>query len=105
MSILTALRLLFTRLKDSVHLAQVDETRARVLLAEGRVVDAEKVSRRAVRTLEKGDEHSLLAEALTTHGVALARLRHPETGALVAGAGDRRSRSKQAIFEAREWRR
>ena len=69
---------LFTRLKDSVHLAQVDETRARVLLGEGRVVDAEKTSRRAVRTLEKGDEQSLLAEALTTLGVSLARLQHPE---------------------------
>jgi CheY-like chemotaxis protein len=69
---------LFTRLKDTVHLAQVDETRARVLLGEDRVVDAEKVSRRAVRTLEKGDEQSLLAEALTTFGISLARLRHPE---------------------------
>jgi CheY-like chemotaxis protein len=69
---------LFTRLKDSVHLAQVDETRARVLLGEGRVVDAEKVCRRAVRALEKGDEQSLLAEALTTLGVSLARLQHPE---------------------------
>jgi CheY-like chemotaxis protein len=68
---------LFTRLKDIVHLAQVDETRARVLLGEGRAVDAEKVSRRAVRTLQKGDELSLLAEALTTHGVALTRLSHP----------------------------
>lgn len=69
---------LFTRLKDTVHLAQVDETRARVLLGEGRMVDAEKVSRRAVRTLEKGDEQSLLAEALTTLGISLARLQHPE---------------------------
>lgn len=41
------------------------------------MVDAEKVSRRAVHTLEKGDELSLLAEALTTHGVALTRLSHP----------------------------
>jgi len=71
-------QMLFTRLKDSVHLAQVDETRARVLLAEDRVVDAEKVARRAVRTLEKGDEQSLLAEALTTLGISLARLGHPE---------------------------
>jgi two-component system cell cycle response regulator DivK len=71
-------QMLFTRLKDSVHLAQVDETRARVLLGEGRVVEAEKVSRRAVRTLKKGDEQSLLAEALTTLGVSLARLQHPE---------------------------
>lgn len=68
-------QVLFTRLKDSVHLAQVDETRARVLLGEGRVIDAERVSRRAVRTLEQGDEQSLLAEALTTQGTALARLR------------------------------
>jgi CheY-like chemotaxis protein len=53
--------------------AQVDETRARVLLAEGRNEEAEKVARAAVRTLEKGDERSNLAEALTTHGTALAR--------------------------------
>jgi tetratricopeptide (TPR) repeat protein len=71
-------QMLMTRLKDNVHLAQVDETRARVLLAEGRVVEAEKTVRAAVHTLEKGDELSLLAEALTTHGVALARLGHSD---------------------------
>jgi len=69
---------LLTRLKDDVHLAQVDETRARVMLAEGRIVEAEKTVRASVRTLEKGDEQSLLAEALTTHGIAQARLQHPE---------------------------
>src|SRR5258708_2390746 len=67
-----------TRLKDNVHLGQVDETRARVLLAEGRNVEAEKTARAAVRRLEKGDELSLLAEALTTHGIALARLGHSD---------------------------
>jgi CheY-like chemotaxis protein len=71
-------QLFLTSLKDNVHLAQVDETRARVMLAEGRVVEAEKTARRAVRTLEKGDEQSLLAEALTTHGVSLVRLDHHE---------------------------
>jgi two-component system chemotaxis response regulator CheY len=71
-------QVLMTRLKDNVHLAQVDETRARVLLAEGRTVEAEKTCRAAVRRLEKGDELSLLAEALVTHGVALARLDHTE---------------------------
>jgi CheY-like chemotaxis protein len=71
-------QMLFTQLKDDVHLAQVDETRARVMLAEGRLVEAEKTARTAVRTLEKGDELSLLAEALTTQGTALARLKHPE---------------------------
>lgn len=69
---------LFTSLKDSVHLAQVDETRARVMLTEGRIVEAEKTVRTAVRTLEQGDEQSLLAEALTTHGIAHARLKHAE---------------------------
>lgn len=69
-------QMLMTRLKDNVHLAQVDETRARVLLAEGRVVEAEKTVRAAVHTLEKGDELSLLAEALATQGIALARLDH-----------------------------
>ncbi|SRR5258708_39908569 len=68
--------MLMTRLKDNVHLAQVDEPRARVLLAEGRIAEAEKTARAAVRGLEKGDELSLLAEALTTHGIALARLNH-----------------------------
>jgi tetratricopeptide (TPR) repeat protein len=65
---------LFTTLKDSVYLAQVDDTRAKVLLAEGRVAEAEKFVASAVRTLERGGEQSLLAESLTTHGIALARL-------------------------------
>lgn len=69
-------QILFAKLRDDVHSAQVDETRARVLLAEDRVVEAEKAARRAVRTLEQGDEKSLLAEALTTLGVTLVRLRH-----------------------------
>ena len=65
---------LLTQLKDNVHLAQVEETRARVMLAEGEVVRAAKSAKLAVRTLEKGDESSLLAEALTTYGIALSRL-------------------------------
>ncbi|HKU72917.1 MAG TPA: response regulator [Pyrinomonadaceae bacterium] len=68
--------MLFARLKDDVHRAQVDETRARVLLAEDKVVEAEKAARRAVRTLETGDESSLLTEALITLGISLARLQH-----------------------------
>lgn len=66
--------LLFTSLKDGGSAAQVDDTRARVLLAQKRNAEAEKVARAAVRTLEKGDERSLLAEALTTYGVVHARL-------------------------------
>jgi DNA-binding NtrC family response regulator/predicted negative regulator of RcsB-dependent stress response len=67
-------RKLFAGLNDEVHRAQVDETRARVFLAEGRWREAEKAARSAIRTLEQGDEQALLAEALTTFGVALARL-------------------------------
>jgi tetratricopeptide (TPR) repeat protein len=65
---------LFTGMKDVAHIAQVDDTRAKVLLAEGRVADAEKLVRSAVNVLEKGGQQSLLAEALTTHGIVLARL-------------------------------
>lgn len=64
---------LFTQLKDDVHLAQVEDTRARVMLAEGAVSRAERVARSAVRLLETGGE-PILAEALITHGIALSRL-------------------------------
>jgi CheY-like chemotaxis protein/tetratricopeptide (TPR) repeat protein len=78
---------LMTSLKDSVHLAQVDETRARVFLAEGRAGDAEKLARAAAVVLERGGEQSLLAEALTTQGTALARLgRHEEARAALGRA-------------------
>jgi CheY-like chemotaxis protein len=67
-------RQLFLEQNDIGSVAQVDDTRARTLLAEGRLQEAERFSRSAVRTFEKGDEHALIAEALTTHGIALARL-------------------------------
>lgn len=65
---------LFTRLNDNIHLAQVEDTRARVMLAEGALIKAEKIARAAVRMQENSGEHSLLSEALTTHGTALAQL-------------------------------
>lgn len=65
---------LFTSMKDHLHTAQVDDTRARVLLAEGRTNEAERLVRSAVQILERGGEQSLLAEALTTHGITLARM-------------------------------
>jgi tetratricopeptide (TPR) repeat protein len=75
---------LFTSLKDNARLAGVDETRARVLLAEGRLPEAEKLVRSAVQSLEKGGEQSLLAEALTTHGLIrpLAKVTLTEHGSL-----------------------
>lgn len=67
-------RRLFQGLRDSSGVAQVDDTRARALLAEGRNAEAEALARASVRTLEKGDERSVLATALMTQGTALARL-------------------------------
>lgn len=82
-------RRLFNSLKDVGSVAQVDDTRARALLAEGRSAEAEKVVRSAVRTLEKGGENALLAEALTTHGVALARVgQHSQARAALERAVD-----------------
>ena len=67
---------IFTTLRDFVHLAQVDETRARVMLAEGRLTEAERLVGAAVGVLQSGGEQSLLSEALVTQGTARARLGH-----------------------------
>jgi tetratricopeptide (TPR) repeat protein len=63
-----------TRLKDTRTLAQVDETRAQVLVAERRYRDADRALAGALKTFEKGDASALLAEALTVQGVIWARL-------------------------------
>lgn len=69
-------RRLLVNLKDRSGVAQVDETRARVFLAEGRDSEAEQAASAAVNALRQGGRQSLLAEALITHGTALARLKH-----------------------------
>ena len=65
---------LFNSLGDNVSAAQVDETRARVLLEQGRAAKAEEAASHACRVFERADASNLLAEALTTRGKALARL-------------------------------
>jgi tetratricopeptide (TPR) repeat protein len=67
-------RRLAVSVKDKVLIAQFDESRAQVLIAQGKVNEAESLMRSAVRVLEKGGQQCLLAEALTTYGIALARL-------------------------------
>jgi CheY-like chemotaxis protein len=67
-------RRLFVNLNDRGSIAQVDETRARVLLAEGRLRAAESAIREAVGVVSKGGEQGLLAEALTTQGRVLSKL-------------------------------
>ncbi|HKR22743.1 MAG TPA: tetratricopeptide repeat protein [Pyrinomonadaceae bacterium] len=54
--------------------AGAEDSRAQAFLLEGKYDQAERAARSAVRSLKRGGEHALLAEALTTHGKALARL-------------------------------
>ncbi|MBA3241728.1 MAG: hypothetical protein H0T60_10930, partial [Acidobacteria bacterium] len=67
-------QLIFTRLRDAGSLAQVDETRARLLIAEKQHREAGRVIARSIQTLEQGGAAALLADALTTQGVVWARL-------------------------------
>jgi tetratricopeptide (TPR) repeat protein len=67
-------RRLYLTMKDIGRVAQVNEAFARLYLAQGQYVAAERAASGAIFTLERGDEHSLLAEALITHATALARL-------------------------------
>ncbi|PWT91866.1 MAG: hypothetical protein C5B55_07410, partial [Blastocatellia bacterium] len=67
-------RALHLSVGDHGGAAGVDDTRAQTYLLEGKSQEAEKFARSAVRFLERGGEQSILAEALTTHATALARL-------------------------------
>lgn len=71
-------RRLYTGQKDKFSVAEVDDTTARVLLAEGKTGEAEGIARRAVCIQERGDRTALLCDALTTHATALARLNYHE---------------------------
>lgn len=55
--------------------AGAEDTRAQAFLLEGRYDQAERAARSAVRSLKRGGEQALLAEALTTQAKALARLK------------------------------
>ncbi len=70
---LNAARRLFADVQNKGRIAQVDETRARVLMAQGKMRGAESAIREAVRVLSKGGEQGLLAEALTTQGRILSK--------------------------------
>jgi tetratricopeptide (TPR) repeat protein len=71
---LDAARRLLVSVRDKVRVAEVDDTRAQVFLAEGRYVEAEAAGQSAVSTFRKTGRHGFLAKALVTYGIALARL-------------------------------
>lgn len=67
-------RQLYPGPKNAVYAAGVDESRARVFLAQDLVARAEETARAACDVFERVGEYAELAEALTTRGSALARL-------------------------------
>lgn len=69
---------IFARFKDTGNIAQVEETKARVYIAEGKYERAGKVIAGVIETLERCGEKALLVDALTIKATAQARLE--ETG-------------------------
>jgi tetratricopeptide (TPR) repeat protein len=67
-------RRLAVTLRDRVRTAQVDQTRAEVMIAQRRFAEADRVARGAARSFEKAGRQCLLVEALINRGIALARL-------------------------------
>jgi tetratricopeptide (TPR) repeat protein len=60
--------------RNKVVIAQIDDTRAQVLIAEKKFKEAEALARTAVASLKKSGHQHVLADAMITHGIALARL-------------------------------
>jgi tetratricopeptide (TPR) repeat protein len=69
---------IFASFADRGNIAQVDETRARVLLAEKRYIEAASIISSVVYTLEKGGELALLSDALRIQGTIQAKLEDHE---------------------------
>jgi tetratricopeptide (TPR) repeat protein len=67
-------RRLAVGIRDSVLVAQFDDSRATLLIAQKRPAEAEPIARNSVRVLERSGYQCLLADSLITHGIALARL-------------------------------
>jgi tetratricopeptide (TPR) repeat protein len=65
-------RTVFASIKDAGMVAQVNETRARLFIAEKMFAEAERAVLLAITVFEQSEEYSLLAEALITYGIALA---------------------------------
>src|ERR1051325_70194 len=67
-------RTFLEKLKDVGLLAQIEDTRSRVLVAEERYEEARQVITEVVNIFEKGGEQALLADALTIKATVQARL-------------------------------
>ncbi|HEY2963447.1 MAG TPA: winged helix-turn-helix domain-containing protein [Pyrinomonadaceae bacterium] len=67
-------RKIFSHFDDRIRRAQVDDSLARLYLAQNRLDDAQTRIRLSIQTMESGDEDALLAESLTTKGMIYCRL-------------------------------
>ena len=67
-------RRLTVRFKDKAYTAQIDDSLAQLLTAEGKLAEADRVARRAVLVLQEAGHFCMMAEALITQGIAVARL-------------------------------
>jgi len=76
-------RLLTVSFKDKARTAQIDETRAQVLLAQGRLKEAEALARKAATALAKSGHQCLVADALMTQAIAFARSHQTDRAHLV----------------------
>jgi CheY-like chemotaxis protein/Tfp pilus assembly protein PilF len=65
---------IFNRYEDAGSLAQVNETRARVFVAEKRYKEADWVISSVIRIFEQGGDWALLVDALTIQGVVWSKL-------------------------------
>jgi tetratricopeptide (TPR) repeat protein len=93
-------QIIFTRLKDPGNLAQVDETRARVLIAEGKYHEAVRIIAGVTQTLEQIGEQALLADALTVQATAEARLGRHRRSLLTFGRAVRVAEQAGALKSA-----
>ena len=71
-------RRLTVRFKDRTRTAQIDITRAEVLIRERKFQKAQAVAHSASRSLEKGGQRCWIVDALIVEGTALARLGKPD---------------------------
>jgi CheY-like chemotaxis protein len=69
-----AVKILTTSVIDNGLLSSINETRARIFVAEKRYKEADKVISEAIKILEQGGQTALLADSLTTRGVIWSRL-------------------------------
>jgi tetratricopeptide (TPR) repeat protein len=93
-------QLIFTKLKDTGILAQVDETRARVLVAEKKYRDADRIIARVIKVFEQCGESALLADALSIQGVVWARQRAQDSSIKILREAIKVAQESGALIQA-----